>query len=233
MQAFFTPLDPTSQHGEVAPLISLLEGRSSMSSRLVESFINMVRIDSESGQEERFIAYLMGLFEQKLGAHCQRDNYGNLVAKIPARNASSSAPILLGMHADTVKPGKGIEPVLHGGVIRSNGETVLGADDKAACAEVLEAIRTADRFPPLELVVTREEEIGLRGAKNLDYSLLDAKFGFLVDMDAVNAVVVGGPSCIITKVNILGRASHSGMEPEKGISAIRAACDAVCRLKEG
>jgi len=202
-------------------------------SRLVDTFCDMVRISSESGQEAQFIAYLKDLFSSRFDATCTTDGYGNLVAKIPAKGSTMEEPVLFGVHGDTVKPGQDIEPVLENEVIRSKGETILGADDKAGIAELVEGIETTDRRPPLEIVVTREEELGLQGSRNLDMSLLDAKIGFVIDMDDLDAVVVGGPSKMSIDLEITGKAAHAGMEPEKGISAIRAASHAVVMLKEG
>jgi len=201
--------------------------------RLVNTFFEMVKIDSESGEEKKFIAYLKDLFTREFQAECTTDDYGNLVVRLAAKNSTRTEPVFFSVHADTVKPGKGIEPVLESGVIRSKGDTILGADDKAGIAELVEALRTADRHPPLEIVVSREEEIGLVGAKHLDTTLLKSKMGFLIDMDALDAVVIGGPSHMIIDIEITGKAAHAGMEPEKGISAIKAASYAIAMLKEG
>jgi tripeptide aminopeptidase len=201
--------------------------------RLANTFMEMVRIDSESGAEQEFIAYLKVLLTTEFQAECDIDEFGNLIATIPAKNSTRTEPVFFSCHADTVKPGKGIEPVLENGIIRSKGETILGADDKAGIAELVEALMTAERHPPLEIVVSREEEIGLVGAKHLDTTLLKSKMGFLIDMDALDAVVIGGPSHMIIDVEITGKAAHAGMEPEKGISAIRAASCAIANLKEG
>lgn len=203
-----------------------------MSERMIKQFMEMVRIDSESGEEAEFIDYLLKEFE-KLGAHAVKDSYGNLIAKLPAKGCESKAPVLLSCHADTVKPGKGIEPVLKDGVIRSKGNTILGADDKAGIAEMLEALRTADVRPPVEVAVSRQEEVGLHGVKNLDYTLLSAQRGFLLDNDTLDTIVIGGPSYFAIDVEIKGRAAHAGMEPEKGINAILAASKAIAALKLG
>jgi len=204
-----------------------------MNERLVKTFCDFVRIDSESGEEASFIDYLRGLFAQTLGATCRLDDYGNLVARVPARDSRKSEPILLGAHADTVKPGKGIEPVIVEGVIRSKGETILGADDKAGIAEIFEAVRTAERRPPVEILITRGEEVGLLGVRNLDPGLVTARMGFIVDGEAVDTVIVGGCSYISLDIEIVGRAAHAGMEPEKGISAIRVAAEAITAFPEG
>ena len=201
--------------------------------KVAEIFCDMVQIDSESGEEERFLSYLEELFTRELQAECIRDSYGNLIARVPAKGSDKAEPILLGAHADTVKPGKGIKPVVEDGVIRSAGDTILGADDKAGIAEVFEAVHTAERHPPVEIVITREEEIGLFGSKNLDTSLVDAKMGFILDSDVLDTVIIGGPTHISLDIEITGKSAHAGVDPEKGISAIRVAAEAITRLPEG
>ena len=203
-----------------------------MSERMIKQFMDMVRIDSESGNEARFIDYLVEEFK-KLGAEVSKDSYGNLIANFYAKNCKGKDPVLLSCHADTVKPGKGIEPVLKDGVIRSKGDTILGADDKAGIAELLEALRIAEIYPPIEVAISRQEEVGLIGVKNLDFNRLKAKKGFLLDNDTLETIVIGGPSYFAIDVNIKGRSAHAGMEPEKGISAILAASKAICAIKLG
>lgn len=203
-----------------------------MSERMINQFFEMVKIDSESGNEAAFIEYLHKTFSA-LGADCTKDSYGNLIAKLPAKNCAGKEPILLSCHADTVKPGVGIEPVLENGIITSKGNTILGADDKAGIAELIEAIQIAETYPPLEIAITRQEEVGLLGVKNLDFSLLSAKKGFLLDNDTLDTIVIGGPSYYTMDVEITGKAAHAGMEPEKGINAIQAASNAIAKLKLG
>jgi tripeptide aminopeptidase len=140
-----------------------------MSERMIKQFIEMVKIDSESGNEDRIIDYLLKEFT-KIGADAEKDSYGNLIAKLPAMGCEGKDPILLSCHADTVKPGVGIEPLLQDGVIRSKGDTILAADDKAGIAEMLEALRIAEIRPPIEIAISRQEEVGLIGVKNLDFS---------------------------------------------------------------
>jgi tripeptide aminopeptidase len=203
-----------------------------MAQRMIRQFMDMVQIDSESGNEARFIDYLLKEFK-KLGAAARKDAYGNLVAKLPARNSQSKEPVLLSCHADTVQPGKNIRPRLVKGVIRSAGDTILGADDKAGIAEMLEALRVAKVRPPVEVAISRQEEVGLHGVKNLDYRLLRARRGFLLDNDTLDTIVIGGPSYFAIDVEVKGRSAHAGMEPEKGINAIAAAAKAIAALKLG
>ncbi len=203
-----------------------------MSDRMIKQFMEMVQIDSESSNEANFINYLEKEY-QKLGAETIQDSYGNLIAKLSAKGCEGKDPILLSCHADTVKPGVGIEPVLQNGVIRSKGETILGADDKAGIAEMLEALRIAEVRPPIEVAISREEEIGLFGVKNLDYSKLSAKRGFLLDNDTLETIIIGGPSYFTFDVTVKGKSAHAGMDPEKGINAILAASKAIVALKLG
>ncbi|GAI31455.1 unnamed protein product, partial [marine sediment metagenome] len=107
--------------------------------RLVNTFFEMVKIDSESGEEKKFIAYLKDLFTREFQAECTTDDYGNLVVRLAAKNSTRTEPVFFSVHADTVKPGKGIEPVLESGVIRSKGEATqitigLAPSAKAALA---------------------------------------------------------------------------------------------------
>lgn len=204
-----------------------------MSEQMVRQFMEMVRIDSESGNEARFMEYLLRE-TIALGGQAALDGYGNLIAAFPAKGSAASEPILISCHGDTVKPGVGIEPVLgDDGVIRSAGDTILGADDKAGIAEVLETLRTAPVRPPIELAVSRQEEVGLLGVRAMDFSRITARRGFLMDNDTLDTIVIGGPTYVAIDVAIRGKGAHAGMEPEKGINAIRAAAEAIAALRLG
>lgn len=194
--------------------------------------MEMVQIDSESGEEAAFLAYLKKEFTA-LGGRAGTDSYGNLIARFPEKGCSGCDPIMISCHGDTVQPGKGIEPVLQDGIISSAGDTILGADDKAGIAELLEALRTAPVHPPLEIVITRQEEVGLLGVKQLDYSQFRAKKGYLLDNDVLDTIIIGGPSYYAIDVTIKGKSAHAGMEPEKGINAIAAAARAIGTLTLG
>ena len=199
--------------------------------RMVTQFMEMVRVDSESGNEARFMAWLRPRLEE-IGATAAPDAYGNLIATLPAKH-SSAPPILLSCHGDTVRPGVGIEPRLDGGVIRSNGKTILAADDKAGISEMLEALRVAPVHPAIEIAISRQEEVGLLGVKQLDFSRLTARRGFLLDNDTLDTIITGGPSYFAIDVTVKGKAAHAGMEPEKGVNAIQAASRAIAALTLG
>jgi len=199
---------------------------------VVELFCEMVRVDSESGNEAAFVQYARVVLERELGASCELDAYGNLVAHVDGRE-SDADPVALCAHADTVKPGVGIEPIVEDGIVRSAGDTILGADDKAGLAEIIVGVGMAEKRPPVDIVLTLGEEIGLLGARNLDLSKLRAKTAFVCDGEFLTDIVIGGPTHITLDVTVIGRAAHAGMEPEKGISAIRIASEAITRMPEG
>lgn len=200
---------------------------------MLENFFRMVQIPSESGNEKDFLRFTEGLLSNQLHASCSYDSYGNLIATIPMKHSSRSSAVLFGFHGDTVKPGCGIEPILKDGIITSNGATILGADDKAGIAEFIEAVLTVEKHPSLEVVVTREEELGLIGVKKLDFSKLHSEIGFVIDGEEMDAIIVGSPSYMSIDIDITGKASHAGLDPEKGISAIRVGSTAIALLKEG
>lgn len=200
--------------------------------RLINTFCELVKIPSESPDDQKFIAHAESLFKM-MGGKTKKDAYGNLVAKFPAKNSKSTTPVAFACHADTVKPGIGIEPVVEDGKVRSKGNTILAGDDKMGIAEIMEMLRSAEKHPPIEVILTRCEEIGSLGASNMDFSMVDSKTAYVIDMDDCNDVVVGGPTYITFDVTYKGKPSHAGMAPEKGVSSILAASKAVSRLRLG
>jgi tripeptide aminopeptidase len=137
---------------------------------------------------------------------------------------------------DTVEPGENIKPVIHDGIIYSDGTTILGGDDKAGIAAILEAVRyMKDNNLPhgdIEVAFTICEEGGMLGAKNLDYSWLRSKFAFVLDSGgSVGTVITQAPAQYKTLTTIKGKAAHAGVAPEKGISAIQAAAKAIDSMR--
>lgn len=200
--------------------------------RLIGTFCELVKVPSESPNDHDFISHAESLLTM-MGGKTKKDSYGNLIAKFPAKNSKSTVSVAFVSHADTVKPGIGIEPVVEDGKIKSKGETILGGDDKIGIAETMEMIRTAEQHPPIEVILTRCEEIGSLGSLNLDYSLVDSKIAYVLDMESYEEVVVGGPTYVTFDVEYKGKPAHAGMAPEKGVSAILAASKAVCNLRLG
>lgn len=161
---------------------------------------------------------------------------GNLVAWFPAAGRDAE-PLLLSVHMDTVEPGGEVVPVLNDGIFTSASGTILGADDKAGIAELIEALEVVREqgIPrgPLEVVVTIAEEIGLVGAKHLDYGLLRARHGFALDTTGMGHMVLRAPGANRLRVEITGREAHAGVAPEQGVSAIQVAALALAEMRLG
>lgn len=210
--------------------------------RMAETFMELVRIDSVSREEGRLAAYLQNQLAS-LGAETVFDgsadqtgsDTGNLIARI--NGSGGKAPLLFSAHMDTVEPGRGINPVLKDGRITSDGTTILGADDKSALAILLEMLRVLKEsgkpHPPMEFVFSTCEEIGLVGAKNLDWSLISARHGYVLDTRDPEGLVTRAPSANRLKFTVVGRDAHAGSAPEKGINAILIAARAIATLELG
>ncbi|MFW6148801.1 MAG: M20/M25/M40 family metallo-hydrolase [Atribacterota bacterium] len=203
-----------------------------MKKDIADYFFEMVKIDSESGEEKEFLKFVECLFKKELDAKTQYDNYGNLIIKVSPKNSQRKEPILFCCHGDTVKPGKGIVPTLRDGIIYSKSDTILGADDKAGITEILFALKEASQYPPVEILITRQEEVGLSGSSFLDQSLIDSKNGYVLDSEVLEDIIIGGPSRIEMLVKIIGKSAHAAY-PEDGISAIEIAAQGISLLQTG
>ena len=200
--------------------------------RLVKTFCEIASIDSPSGEEEEMAVDLVRRLEA-LDLEVTRDAYGNVIA-----GNGREDPLLLSAHMDTVEPGRGIKPRVEGDRIVSDGTTILGGDCKAGVAAILEALEAMkeDGTPqiPFQVAFTREEETGLIGARNLDFSMITAKEAIVFDGEGpVSRITSASPTYIGFDIEITGRAAHAGVEPEKGLSAIRIAAEIVTRLPQG
>lgn len=211
--------------------------------RLAAVFTTLCEIDSPSKQEGRVAAYLRSLFAdmgaevledqsaQKTGSDC-----GNLIVRFPDGGLNRD-PVFFNCHMDTVNPASGVKVIRTGEIFTSAGDTVLGSDDKAGIAALIEAMHALQEknipYGPVEFVLTTCEEIGLLGVKALDPSLIKAKMGYALDSSGLNRVVIGAPAANRITVQIKGIAAHAGLNPEKGINAIHLAARAIARLKLG
>jgi tripeptide aminopeptidase len=206
--------------------------------RVLETFLQLVRIESPSGHEAEVAAHLLAQLSG-LGFDAELDKTGNVVGTRPGIGAGATKPpVLLSAHMDTVSPGYGVSPVVVDGIVRSSGATVLGADDKAGVASILEALRTSyeGQLPscPVEVAFTVEEETGLTGAKGLDTSQFKATHAVVLDSNGpVGTIVNQAPAADSIKVVVHGTAAHAGVSPEKGVSAIQAAARALAKMKLG
>src|SRR5207244_4938922 len=152
---------------------------------------------------------------------------------------NGGVPIFLCAHLDTVPPTAAIEPVIDDdGVIRNAAGTILGADNKSAVAAMLEGARRvlAENRPHagIELLFTPKEEVGLLGAAAFDETRLHARIGYVYDQAApIGTIILGAPYSHSLDVTFHGRASHAGMYPDEGRSAIAAAARAIAALRLG
>ena len=200
--------------------------------RLVNAFCELVKIDSPSDEEEAVAQHLTDQLT-RLGFQVDRDAHGNLIASEDGAN-----PLMLSAHMDTVEPGRGIKPQVVGDRVQSDGTTILGGDCKAGLAAIMESLESAaeDGSPrrPVQVVFTRGEEIGLVGAANLDYSMIKCREAVVFDGNGpVNTITGASPTYMRFDVSVTGRGAHAGVEPEKGLSAIRIASEIISDLPNG
>ena len=210
---------------------------------VAELFVELARVPSPPGQEravaDQVVEYLRSLAlsvdEDDAGARID-STIGNLLCRI--ESTGEGTPLFFCAHLDTVPPEGPIEPVVDDGIVRNSGGTILGADNKAAVASMLEATRriVAENrsHGGIELVFTPKEEVGLRGAAAFDQGRLRAKLGYVYDhAGPIGEVILGAPYQCKLDASFHGRAAHSGMFPEEGRSAIAAAARAIADLRLG
>ena len=210
---------------------------------VAELFVELARVPSPPGQEravaDQVVEYLRSLAlsvdEDDAGARID-STIGNLLCRI--ESTGEGTPLFFCAHLDTVPPEGPIEPVVDDGIVRNSGGTILGADNKAAVASMLEATRriVAENrsHGGIELLFTPKEEVGLRGAAAFDQELLRAKLGYVYDhAGPIGEVILGAPYQCKLDASFHGRAAHSGMFPEEGRSAIAAAARAIADLRLG
>jgi tripeptide aminopeptidase len=210
--------------------------------RLLRTFLDLVLIDSPTGDEAAVAAYCAAALE---AAGCEvafdrtqavtAANVGNLIAVLPG---TAPAVLELSAHMDCVMPCRGVEPYVEDGVVRSAGDTVLGADDKAGLAAAIECARrlTEDGppHPTIRFVFTVSEEIGLVGAKALAPEAVVADLCLVLDAHGKpGGIVVASPTHYTFRATFTGKAAHAGVEPESGVSALRIAAEAITAMPNG
>ncbi len=209
--------------------------------RLYASFMELCAIDSEPTRE-RLLADRLKELLTELGCTVTEDDTGakiggttgNLIARLAGTGPGE--PLLFSCHMDRVVPGFGVKPRIKGDFIVSDGTTVLGADDAAGLAAILEGL-TALRernipHPPLEILFTVAEELALVGSRHLDADRLTSRCGFFLDASGpVGEIVVQAPEQVKINAVFHGRSAHAGFAPEQGVSAIQIAAAAIGRMK--
>ncbi|MEE4164564.1 MAG: M20/M25/M40 family metallo-hydrolase [Desulfocapsaceae bacterium] len=211
--------------------------------RLAKTFTELCEISSPSRQEKGVADYLKTIFTGLGADYIHEDDSaaatgsltGNLVFRFDGN--SPAAPLFFACHMDTVQPGQGVQVKRSEDVFTSRGETILGGDDKSGIAPLIELFTLLRdhkiRHRTVELVFTTCEEIGLLGAKSFDYSQLQSRFGYALDSNGIDKVIIGAPASNRIRIDVHGTAAHAGMNPEGGVSAFLVAAEALTRLKLG
>jgi len=210
--------------------------------RLLQTFLDLVRIDSPTGFEAACAAYCeRALVEAGCtvryddSAGLTGSDTGNLIAELPGTAPST---LVLSAHLDCVEPCRGVVPKIVDGLVFPVGETVLGADDKAGLSAAIECVRRLREgqapYPSVRCVFTVQEEVGLLGAKHLTQQDVAADLCLVLDAAGrPGGIVIGAPTHYTFTAAFEGRAAHAGVEPEAGISAVRMAGEAIAALPIG
>ncbi|MBW3624208.1 MAG: M20/M25/M40 family metallo-hydrolase [Armatimonadetes bacterium] len=213
-------------------------------SRLVNDFLELIQINTPPRQEapvaDRLEAQL-----QALGFETTRDdagtaiggNTGNVIA-FKKGTVPGAPSIMLNAHMDTVQPTAGLVPVIEDGWIKTSGDTILGADDKAGVAAIMEGVRVlleaGEAHGDLEIVFSISEETGLLGAKHMDFSKVRSRLAYVFDSGPpAGALVHSAPTHEVFHVTFRGVAAHAAVAPERGVNAILAASKAIARMRLG
>lgn len=207
--------------------------------RLIDTFTELLKVNSPSFCE-REIGELLSEKLKAAGCRVEFQEYGASFNLLAFKNGSVSKapPLLLSAHMDTIEPTEGISFSFDGDTIRTTGGTVLGADDKSALAQIIEALTALDKnslpHGNIEIVFTSCEEKGLLGARNLDFSRLRSRHALVLDSSGrVGRLVTAAPEHITYEMRVTGKQAHAGIEPEKGINAIKIAARIISEVPDG
>ena len=212
--------------------------------RLASTFTTLCEIDSPSRKEGQIANWLKKIFmdlgadeiyEDSSAAQTGSES-GNLIIRFNGNQPDISG-LFFSCHMDTVGPADGVEVVRNGDIFTSKGNTILGGDDKSGISAVIEVIQllkeNGSNHPMIEVIITTCEEIGLLGAKYLEFDKLQSRYGFALDSSGINHVVVGAPASNKINIEVKGQAAHAGLCPEAGINALSITAAALNSLKVG
>ena len=211
--------------------------------RLHGTFEELCRIASPTG-EERGMADRVTRELTALGLEVEEDdagpavgsNAGNLLARIAGRSERS---LMFCAHMDTVPLTAPVEPVRREDGWENANDGILGADNKAAVAAMLELVhmlmaRGEQPEVGIELLFTVAEETGLNGAREFDVGRLGSNFGYVFDhASPIGEIITASPTHMHIAAEVRGKAAHAGLQPEQGVSAIVAAARAIANMPQG
>lgn len=209
--------------------------------RVQERFITLAKIYSPSKGEQEICEWLMNyLKERNIEARIDEagkaygGNGGNITAIIPG----NGRPLCFSAHLDQIEPCKNVNPIVEGDIIRTDGTTTLGGDDKAGVSAILEAVEdileSREVHREIHLLFTVTEEESMLGTKNLDAKALPCKQMIIADAAGPTGVIAyKAPAMEAITCTVHGVKAHAGLEPEKGINAIVAASKAISQMHIG
>lgn len=209
---------------------------------IVKTFLEIIPINNPSGHEEELMLWLVDKLTEMGVVSISQDNFGNLIAKIKTNIENNNDYLMFIAHLDSVHPcmdiSYKIEPHKNDFIIKPKSHTILSADDKVGVAAIVEAIKAIIKsnipHPNLELIFTVQEEVGLLGAKAIDYSKIKSKCAYSVDGESpVGTIITQGPAQKLFNINFIGKASHAGINPEDGINSILIASDFINNITTG
>jgi len=193
---------------------------------ITQLFTKLVSISSPSGKEGEISVYLQSWlkaqqFEFKI------DSVGNIYAS----NNKPGIPLLLCAHMDTVQPGENIKPIIENGIIKSDGKTILGADNKAALAAIMTAVEK-NNDKNIELLFTVKEETG-GGVEHFPFKWVKSKKALIFDSaKPLGGIILRSPYIYNFNVTLTGKAAHASL-PDKGLNALLPAIQALKQIKIG
>jgi len=200
--------------------------------KLKKTFLDLIAIDSAYPHEANVIDYVKKRFT-RLGITWKEDTFGNMFVSF----AGKGEPILLSTHFDIPEPTPEATYKIKGNIIKAAGKNILGADPKSGLAILIELaeklVKSKAPHTPVEFLITRGEEPGLLGARAADYRLIKSKIGLVLDEDGpITQVVTQAPAFGRLDIEFIGKVVHP-REPEKGVNALRVACEALTSLPWG
>lgn len=213
-----------------------------MNNKLIDRFQEMVRIDAQPRDERAMADYLMNQLTQ-LGFSVREDdaaaavggNTGNLIARLPG---TLPGTVLFAAHMDRVEQGLGIQPIVDGNVIRTDGSTILAADDVTGLVTILEAVRSVrasgKSHCTVEVLFTVCEERGCLGSALVNPAELQANVGYVLDDGAHFGTITNeAPFKAVVTIEVFGTAAHAAESPETGVNAVLAACTLLTGIPDG
>ena len=214
--------------------------------RIINEFNKLISFDSLSFHEKNIYEYLINKLKS-LGLKIIVDDAGK---KISNNNDSGNniyallegnkkgEPILFSSHMDTVSPGINKKAIIDGDIIKSSGDTILGADDVTGIVSILEALNIIKEnnlsHPDIEVVFFVAEEPYCKGSSVFDFNIIKSKIAYVLDLQgSVGTAAISAPSIFSFEIDVLGKSAHAGFEIEKGISSILISSEAISKIKFG